>query len=679
MVLHDNKTMSSQNGLNYESLPHACEYLRILTVHAGHVSESIRCTLRTVSFHDKPSYDTLSYTWGDSTVTKPIEVDGVVIEVTTHLEQALRHMRDAETDLVLWVDAICINQTDLREKSHQVALMGQIYSECAQVRIWLGCDIPKCRLKRSSLPVENGGIDNVEEVDPFGIIRILATGRHIHEWSCFQTQDDTEPGKILYKASDEFNMMWEGLLAVDESQWWTRMWTVQEAILPMKGLVHFDTWQTSLETITDCGQCYRKYAFSTCCQDALSHLPLALHTLLEQFCVAADQLDTDRKRNETGDLQLNDFETQHLVYGSRGCKDPRDKIYGLLGIMKDQFITPDYNVSKEQVFFQATCYLLCCGENNLQNLVGPHYGPAPGKWASWVRDFDAPFDRLLFSITETRYLLMDHHIYDASGTYDENDVLPRTSPRPAVEIEEQEGQAILGRCVGKVTFVSGDIAQSELRDIYSESQRHVFQQWMLQVLNWAAVDISARANAPSEAHEDADRVLTFWRTLLGDIAFPVGESGNVKEDYKNFTPATIHWLEHFLSWVVDKDRVLNHELGDLISIATHGRCYFKAENNGQGLCYPHARVGDEIWVLDGGKVPFVLRPAHLDQEERYALISKDADGFGFDEIDVSSGSQEFGKPIERYHEFIGDCYFDGYMHGEAVRDSTLHKQSIMLV
>jgi len=125
--------------------------------------------------------------------------------------------------------------------------------------------------------------------------------------------------------------------------------------------------------------------------------------------------------------------------------------------------------------------------------------------------------------------------------------------------------------------------------------------------------------------------------------------------------------------------VLNATLCHMISVITHGRCYFKAENDGQGLCYPHARVGDEIWVLDGGKVPFVLRPAHLDQKERDALRSEHADGFGFDEGDVSSGSQQFGKPIDGYYQFIGDCYFDGYMHGEAVRDSSIREQSIVLV
>jgi len=81
-----------QTHLDYEPLPHASEYLRILTVHAGNAWEPIRCTLQTVSFHENPVYDTLSYTWGDSIATKSIQIDGVAVQVTPNLEQALRYV-----------------------------------------------------------------------------------------------------------------------------------------------------------------------------------------------------------------------------------------------------------------------------------------------------------------------------------------------------------------------------------------------------------------------------------------------------------------------------------------------------------------------------------------------------------------------------------------------------------
>jgi hypothetical protein len=37
-----------------------------------------------------------------------------------------------------WIDALCIDQTNIAERNHQVQMMGQIYSSSAFVLVWLG-------------------------------------------------------------------------------------------------------------------------------------------------------------------------------------------------------------------------------------------------------------------------------------------------------------------------------------------------------------------------------------------------------------------------------------------------------------------------------------------------------------------------------------------------------------
>jgi len=668
MGVHANKAKPIDTHLDYEPLPHASEYLRILSLHAGNAWEPIRCSLRPVSFYGKPHYDALSYTWGDPNATKLIEVDGVAVKVTSNLEQALRHMRDPENELPLWVDAVCINQLDTTERSHQVALMGKIYSGCAQVRIWLGCDASQCLLG-------HGANDDLEGADPFGIIRLLASGRHVYEWPCFQSQT---PDTAVYKPDEAFNMMCEGFLAIYRSPWWTRLWTVQEAILPGTGTLYFDTWTTSLKTVTDCGLYYDRHAWKPCCNHPVSQMPITLSNALKDFCTMTRSLYYDRERDGSGKLKRHDLQTQHVVYGFRACEDPRDKVYGLLGVIDGRFFTPDYTLSKEEVFFQATYTMLCRERGFLKSLTGPQYGPAPGKLASWVRDFDAPYYRMDVDVVFERYRLFDNGAFNASDDRKSSAVLLKVSPQSSGEAVRQVGLRVVGRRVGRVTFVSEDVqTMIAMTDDTARRHRNVFRKWMSSALNLSAVEISAYANIPSYLYREPDKVMAFWRTMLGGYDMPVGTKGlawNLK-----FTPATIRWLEHFLIWVDDEDCVLNATLCHLISVITHGRCYFKAENDGQGLCYPHARVGDEIWVLDGGRVPFILRPAHLDQTERDALRPENANHFGFAEGDESNGSQQSGKPIEGYYQFIGDCYFDGYMHGEAVRDSSISEQSIVLV
>jgi hypothetical protein len=98
-------------------------------------------------------YGCLSYCWGDPSVTKTIQVmysekpdlnaAGLVttktnFRVTTNLEAALRVLRSILQRPVMWADAICIDQSDLDERSSQVPLMTEIYTQAVQTVIWLG-------------------------------------------------------------------------------------------------------------------------------------------------------------------------------------------------------------------------------------------------------------------------------------------------------------------------------------------------------------------------------------------------------------------------------------------------------------------------------------------------------------------------------------------------------------
>ncbi|KAG8160863.1 hypothetical protein KVR01_009127 [Diaporthe batatas] len=99
----------------------------------------IRCQLKQSSFDNAiPEYKALSYTWGDPLVTTPISVNDAEIQITVNLEAALRHIRNASDAITIWVDALCINQTDVAEKNHQVEMMRDIYSGAELVIAWLG-------------------------------------------------------------------------------------------------------------------------------------------------------------------------------------------------------------------------------------------------------------------------------------------------------------------------------------------------------------------------------------------------------------------------------------------------------------------------------------------------------------------------------------------------------------
>ncbi|KAF2834440.1 heterokaryon incompatibility, partial [Patellaria atrata CBS 101060] len=91
------------------------------------------CELKISRSSAQPPYIVLSYTWGDPNVTENKYLDSKELHVTTKLRLVLSHLRQDEGDLLLWIDALCINQKDVREKTSQVAMMREIYSEATKV------------------------------------------------------------------------------------------------------------------------------------------------------------------------------------------------------------------------------------------------------------------------------------------------------------------------------------------------------------------------------------------------------------------------------------------------------------------------------------------------------------------------------------------------------------------
>lgn len=60
------------------------------------------------------------------------------MEVGVNLHLALHQLRNETSSRVIWADAVCINQSDVEERSEQVALMGEIFRRAYQVVVWLG-------------------------------------------------------------------------------------------------------------------------------------------------------------------------------------------------------------------------------------------------------------------------------------------------------------------------------------------------------------------------------------------------------------------------------------------------------------------------------------------------------------------------------------------------------------
>ena len=124
----------------YSALLHA-DSIRLLKLHPADndLSEhGLSCALEDRRLSDDPSYEALSYTWGQPIFPETLHTHNGALNITENLALALSGLRLKDRVRYLWVDAVCINQDDTTEKGRQVAMMGLIYKTAHQVICWLG-------------------------------------------------------------------------------------------------------------------------------------------------------------------------------------------------------------------------------------------------------------------------------------------------------------------------------------------------------------------------------------------------------------------------------------------------------------------------------------------------------------------------------------------------------------
>jgi hypothetical protein len=108
--------------------------IRVVKIDAGEAKEPLRCSIRVASLSTF-AYRCLSYHWGPSS-DKSIVIDNQRLRVTDNLFAYLLQARAMGMRHWLWIDAICIDQSNVQERNHQVQQMSEIYRNALEVHVW---------------------------------------------------------------------------------------------------------------------------------------------------------------------------------------------------------------------------------------------------------------------------------------------------------------------------------------------------------------------------------------------------------------------------------------------------------------------------------------------------------------------------------------------------------------
>jgi hypothetical protein len=346
-AVHDTVIEDPIPRYRYESLDE--RGIRLINLHPGEGAEQISIDLKPFT-EDIPEYSALSYVWGSELLQYPIYVrdrdrtSKLSVQETAY--SALRSLRKRDAPILLWIDAICINQEDKIERGAQVRKMSQIYSQAASLVVWLDTG--------------SSGVSS-DEAHPFSLITELLNMSQFDK----VVQDNSRMKE------------WQALEKLLQNRWFSRRWVVQEVALARRIIVYWGNRSIYWEDLSDA---------MWILESRINRLPN-----LQENANFLDPGDAKRKlpaitlvdicssllrKTSRGEIIERKYSLELLVSSLAAFEitDPKDTIYSVLSIAKfEHGLVPSYEKNINDLCYDFVSS--CVNESQSLDIICRHWAP----------------------------------------------------------------------------------------------------------------------------------------------------------------------------------------------------------------------------------------------------------------------------------------------------------------
>ncbi|KAK4073208.1 uncharacterized protein Triagg1_5488 [Trichoderma aggressivum f. europaeum] len=591
-------------------------------------------------------YQALSYTWGLPIFTHSLKVlnnnedhDTLIppsppsseIHITENLHAALHSLRKQTETLVLWVDAVCIDQSNIVERNSQVANFPKTYAGATSVLVWLGPDDV----------LNHGRLCLNFFINLAALILEDPNSESENDQRSWRKRFKINQAVSSFLGDDEFEH--RAITSLLQRPWFKRRWIIQEVVLANDVWVHYGA--TSIHWNT---------------------FELALVELFvnDKGGFSDDQrtiLRTmSRIRNADAILKRQTPLDTLVEFDSFECSNPRDRLYALYGVMQHWFPNSagmqvlveniDYGLPIRDIFtdfailmmrlsddsplaskYNSTTHVLQLAaamrptpqrEITGQNAGIPSWVP---DWTGTMRhkplhhspessDASRAIPKHHFQImnlkNNSRALVAVGLVYDVIKAVIPLDILPLTGAVHKAKHALNNFLCSIATSFDQIGFFSSDYT-----DIYGPTGQHII----------SAIAVSLVANWE---HTPANSY------FAQDARFPAQFLEQLRSS-RHHLPEILHKWPAYV---------------ELITVTMRGRSLMLTESGYVGICDTNARAGDVVCVLSDTRIPFILRPN--------SLVSKAT-------AKSSSSLTDGGIPKEDAFELLGDAYVHALMNGEA--------------
>ena len=591
---------------------------RLLCILPGRISDPVVCTTSVINLAEAAGrYDALSYCWGSQDRTRPIICDKATFNITPNLESALKRLRAPDIARNFWVDQLCIDQDNLREKEHQLGLMADIFRCSCKVLIWLGDEGDESR-KACRM------IDRMLRLNPMA------------SPSKTDRNDAIALEKRVTIASDQLKSHglpgskdtgWQELRSLLSRPWFSRIWTIQEAAVAdhtdfLWGKEYSLSWQDMVSIIV----LVREQLPSTLLGPDIVFRGLPADSI---YRIATTMR---RLKNHT----LDDTFNLALTYKAYGASEPQDKLYALLNISNSEQ-TADYGQSTELTFHEMAYQIITKVYQEIarppEELSQQQWHPYPGILQgphlrmvalicaagianqqlflpSWVPDWTVDsFPAPIWTRKTCYRSSVPANTCGWPGAHPTNHVLERSTisnPNLAEMQWSAESRTLTGSAKLPDTLqIKGLIcdvisrrgfAKVELgKPLEHEEQQKALMEWLLEADDMANLGIETSYSGGADA-ELFRRTLLFDETLIHPPEIERPEILKALRFTKN---------SRFASTMQRKLQPWDY-LQAIQNIP--GRAFFVTQGGRMGLAPHTTHMYDKLCILPGFEVPLILRP-----------------------------------------------------------------------
>lgn len=542
---------------------------RLLTISpSSNPNQRVKCNCRPYQLDEAPPYEALSYFWGTDQPPVEIECNRETITVGFNLAAALMRLRLSAAERIIWADALCIIQDDNEEKSHQVPLMGSIYSLASRVVVWLG---------HEDLQVTEEAAKCVSY--------IADACREFERNRGPDAPRLTRHGEVDLPIEEFTSAARNSLQKLYDRPWFTRVWCIQEIRLAQDALI---LWGQQEMTWANVGLA-SSWIFAKL--DSLNE-SRDLESSHDIFPVYAVSMYWEIG----GEVSLLDA---MQAYSKFGATNLRDKVYGLLNLItiksEVEALNVNYNKTVAEVYADTALSIIRLYSKLSTLAIATHFDEdylGNDSFRSWAPRWDQPWVAVVMGFPEEKCP------WNACGG------------RPVKRVDAHhvgpEQLRLFGVHYDTVDSFGNGMRPNDMKDPNETGKNHPI-----------VVAGTRIITEPLEtSYEDyTGQWCTFARTITAGKLKGEGFIQAMSEDSQNlFYKIFSQYMKRLFSLSrggADQDP--RHSPGsrlieDTVNNTSQMRRVFLTQNGSFGLGPYCLRTGDIVAVLYGGVTPFILRP-----------------------------------------------------------------------